>query len=77
MRDELFARIDLQSSRLRPYEGFIFLCGGPTNICSPHPVSIRDAIYRELAQDDAIEKRIRVAEHYKDWSHEEGLINAR
>lgn len=70
MRDELFAKIDLQSSRLKPYEGFIFLCGGPTDIRSLDPVSIRDAIYRELASDDAIAKRIRVAEHYKDWSHE-------
>lgn len=70
MRDELFSRIDLQSSRLKPYAGFIFLCGGPTDIESALPVSIRDAIYRELARYDALEKRIRVAEHYKDWAHE-------
>ena len=70
MRDELFAKIDLRASRLKPYEGFIFLCGGPTDVRSPHPVSIRDAIYRELAKDSAVERRIRVAEHYKDWSHE-------
>ncbi len=70
MRDELFAKIDLQASRLKPYEGFIFLCGGETNIRSSEPVSIRDAMYRELAKDSAVEKRIRVAEHYKDWSHD-------
>ena len=70
MRDELFAKIDLQASRLKPYEGFIFLCGGQTDIRSHEPVSIRDAMYRELAKDGAVEKRIRVAEHYKDWSHE-------
>lgn len=70
MKDDLFARIDLKSSRLKPYEGFIFLCGGRTDIHSPHPVSIRDAICRQLALDDAVEKRIRIAEHYKDWSHE-------
>jgi hypothetical protein len=34
------------------------------------PVSIRDAMFRELAKDSAVEKRIRVAEHYKDWSHD-------
>jgi hypothetical protein len=68
MREELFAKIDLQASRLKPYEGFIFLCGGETNIRSVEPVSIRDAIYRELAKSEAVEKRIRVAEHYKDWS---------
>lgn len=55
---------------MRPYEGFIFLCGGPTNIRSPHPASIRDAIYRELTKDANIERRIRVAEHYKDWAHD-------
>ena len=70
IRDELFAKIDLQSSRLKPYEGFIFLCGGPTDIKAPLPASIRDAIYRELAKDGETEKRIRVAEHYKDWSHD-------
>lgn len=70
MRDELFAKIDLRSSRLKPYEGFIFLCGGQTDIRSCEPVSIRDAMYRELAKDNALEKRIRVAEHYKDWSHD-------
>ena len=70
MRDELFAKIDLQASRLKPYEGFIFLCGGQTDIRSHEPVSIRDAMYRELAKDCAVDRRIRVAEHYKDWAHE-------
>ena len=70
MREELFAKIDLQASRLKPYEGFIFLCGGQTDLRSQEPVSIRDAMYRELAKDNAVEKRIRVAEHYKDWSHD-------
>jgi hypothetical protein len=70
MRDELFERIDLKASRLKPYEGFIFLCGGPTDIRSLEPLSIRDAVYRELAKNGAVEKRIRVAEDYKDWSHE-------
>jgi len=70
MRDALFTNIDLQASLLKPYEGFIFLCGGDTDIQSREPVSIRDAIYRELAKNSAIERRIRVAEHYKDWSHD-------
>lgn len=70
MRDALLAKIDLSASRLKPYQGFIFLCGGPTDIKSVHPVSIRDAIHRELAKDRDIEDRIRVAEDYKDWSHD-------
>jgi hypothetical protein len=68
MRNTLLSKINLSNSSLKPYEGFIFLCGGPTDITSIHPVSIRDAIYRELVKDDNIERRIRVAEHYKDWS---------
>jgi hypothetical protein len=70
MKDILFSKIDLPASRLKPYEGFIFLCGGPTDVRSVQPISIRDAIYRELVKHDNIERRIRVAEHYKDWSHE-------
>ena len=62
--------IDLHASKMKPYQGFIFLCGGPTDIRSNDPVSIRDALYRELAKDAEIDKRIRVAEHYKDWSHD-------
>jgi hypothetical protein len=70
MQESLCEKIDLAASKLRPYEGFIFLCGGPTDIKSVRPISIRDAIYRELAKDAGVERRIRVAEHYKDWSHE-------
>ncbi|MFZ5621789.1 MAG: retron St85 family effector protein [Pseudomonadota bacterium] len=70
MQEALCEKVDLGASKVRPYEGFIFLCGGPTDIKSAQPISIRDAIYRELAKDDVIEHRIRVAEHYKDWSHD-------
>lgn len=70
MRDILAKNIDLSTSRLKPYEGFIFLCGGPTNISEVKPISIRDAIHRELGKDRVLEPRIRVAEDYKDWSHE-------
>ncbi len=70
MREALVAKIDLSASRLKPYEGFIFLCGGPTDIREVKPISVRDAIHRELGKDSKIEPRIRVAEDYKDWSHE-------
>lgn len=68
MRNQLSQKIDLSASRIRPYKGFIFLCGGPTDIKSHQPKSIRDAIYRALAKDPDIDQRIRVAEHYKDWA---------
>jgi hypothetical protein len=70
MREVLHLKIDLTTSRLKPYKGFIFLCGGPTDITSHNPVSIRDAIQRELVKDPTIESRIRVAEDYKDWAHD-------
>ena len=55
---------------MKPYLGFIFLCGGPRDIKSHTPISVRDAIQRELVRHDDIEERIRVAEDYKDWAHD-------
>lgn len=70
MRELLLAKLNLATSRIKPYKGFIFLCGGPTDVRSVNPISVRDAIHRELVKDNDIEWRIRVAEHYKDWAHE-------
>lgn len=70
MREVLHLKVDLTSSRLKPYEGFIFLCGGPSDIKSHAPVSIRDAIQRELVKHPDLEARIRIAEDYKDWAHD-------
>ena len=70
MRDLLPQKIDLSASSMKPYQGFIFLCGGPTDVTSHQPISIRDAIYRELAKDPKIDEKIRLAEHYKDWNHD-------
>lgn len=69
MKEILREKLDLSASRLKPYRGFIFLCGGPTDIREAKPISVRDAICRELAKDHAIDGRIRVAEDYKDWAH--------
>lgn len=70
MREVLQTKIDLSASHLKPYQGFIFLCGGPTDIRSIQPISVRDAIHRELVKHGDIDGRIRVAEDYKDWSHD-------
>lgn len=70
MREDLPAKIDLSKSRLKPYHGFIFLCGGPTDVRSPRPISVRDAIQRELVKHRDIDGRIRIAEDYKDWAHD-------
>lgn len=72
--EQLFTRlgseIDLGRSKIKPYEGFIFLCGGPTDIQSPEPVSIRDSICRELAKDAKIYQRISIAENFKSWNQD-------
>lgn len=70
MKEVLLTKVDLSASRLKPYKGFIFLCGGPTDIRSMQPISVRDAIHRELVKHRDIDDRIRVAEDYKDWAHE-------
>lgn len=70
MRDTLCSKVDLANSKMKSYEGFIFLCGGPTDITSHDPVSIRDAIQRELVRHPDLEQRIRIAEDYKDWAHD-------
>lgn len=69
LQTSLLSQIQLAKSRVKPYDGFIFLCGGQADIKSAKPTSIRDAICREFAKSDTIE-RIRIAEHYKDWSHD-------
>ncbi len=70
LRESFAQNIDLHKSRIKPFEGFIFLCGGPTDVRSAEPVSIRDALYRELVKDESLERRIQVAEDFKDWSHD-------
>jgi hypothetical protein len=62
--------ISLDRSKVKPFEGYVFLCGGVINIRDAQPASLRDAIYRSLAGNQDIEKRIRLAEHYKDWSND-------
>lgn len=69
-KEALSAQIRLEQSRVKPYQGIVFLCGGTTDIRSPKPPSIREALCRELAKVEAIARRIRLAEDYKDWAHD-------
>ena len=66
----LGSEIDLERSKIKPYEGFIFLCGGPTDIKSPQPISVRDSICRELAKDAVIFDRVSIAEDFKSWNQD-------
>jgi hypothetical protein len=60
--------IDIDKTRVKPFNGFIFLCGGPADITRPQPISLRDAIQRELAKCDNLCSRVKVAEDYKNWA---------
>lgn len=62
--------INLDESRMKPFRGFIFLCGGKVDALSHQPVSVRDAICRELVKYSEINNRVRLAEDFKDWSHD-------
>lgn len=54
---------------MKPYEGFIFICGGPSGV-DPFPQSLRDGLQRELVKHPLLDQLTRLAEHYKDWSRE-------
>lgn len=66
----LSSKINLGRSKIKPYKGLIFLCGGPTDVKSPLPLSIRDFICRELAKDASIFERISIAEDFKAWNQD-------
>lgn len=69
-RSEFLGRVSLSESSLLPFDGFIFLCGGEVDVREAIPVSVRDALRREIAKHDHLERRVRLAEDYKDWSFE-------
>jgi hypothetical protein len=54
--------------RIKPYNGFIFLCGGQISSTSSPPASLRHAIQTALTQNVKLSERIRIAEDYKDWT---------
>ncbi len=68
-RIEFLSRIDLAKTRVRAFEGFILLCGGPREL-NPVPIrSVRHMIYTELTSGkhgDLVE-RLKLAEDIQDW----------
>lgn len=68
--EALSAQIRLEQSKVKPYQGIVFLCGGVIDVTSTKPTSIRDALCRELAKVDDQWRRIKLAEDYKDWAHD-------
>lgn len=68
-RDTFISRIDLARTRVRAFEGFVFLCGGPrTNDLLPIR-SVRHMLYNELTsgRHGDIATRLRLAEDIQDW----------
>jgi len=62
--------ISLEKSKVRPYEGFILLCGGPVDGTALTPPSVRDIVFSSLEEIEAFDGRVKLAENYKSWSHD-------
>lgn len=68
-RIRFISRIDLSKSRVRAFEGFIFLCGGAQGK-DPMPLqSVRHMIYHELTsgRNGDLSNRLKMAEEIQDW----------
>lgn len=66
----LIAQIDLDASSMKPYEGFIFLCGGEITDINQPVRSVRDGLFREMEAMSDLQPRIKVAESFKDWNYD-------
>src|SRR5580765_7916930 len=68
-RDIFVSRIDIAKTRLKPFDGFLFLCGGATSVEAIPLRSVRHLIDRELTAGryaDLI-PRLKLAEDIQDW----------
>ena len=68
-RIEFLSRIDLAKTRVRAFDGFILLCGGPREV-NPTPIlSVRHMIYNELTsgRHGDLADRLKLAEDIQDW----------
>ena len=73
-RPEIFARFQAKNLEVKPHAGVVFVCGGKTDVKSIHPVSLRDALLREICKDESRLPPVLMAEHFKDWS-EDGVYS--
>lgn len=68
-RPKFIQRIDLTKTRVRAFEGFVFLCGGERGD-DPAPIkSVRHMLYHELTsgRHSDIAQRLKLAEEIQDW----------
>lgn len=68
-RDHFVRRVDLEKTRVRAFEGFVFLCGGPKENNAVPLRSVRHMIYHELTsgRHGDIAARLKLAEEIQDW----------
>lgn len=67
IRDDMVLRLSDSVAWVRPFEGFIFLCGGPVNASTAYPESVRDALLRLVGAGPLV-GRVRLAEDFQDWA---------
>ncbi len=69
-RDEFVSRIELASTRVKAFSGYLFLCGGPQSTTDTAPLrSVRHLLYNELTsgRHTDLAQRLRLAEDIQDW----------
>lgn len=69
-REDFLSRIDVAETRVRPFGGFLFLCGGPQDIEAPTPLqSVRHLLYNELVsgRHTDLAQKLKLAEDVQDW----------
>lgn len=68
-RSAFLARVDLAKTRVRNLGGFVFLCGGQSDLTFEPILSVRHLIYNELTsgKHGDIAGRLKFAEDIQDW----------
>ncbi|CAM9988855.1 unnamed protein product, partial [Chrysoparadoxa australica] len=66
-RNQLIAELARTELLVRPFSGYIFLCGGPIDVRASQPVSIRDALLRRLHENPNISDSVKIAEDFQEW----------
>lgn len=67
-RADFISKVDIKSTRVKSFRGFIFLCGGPHDI-TQGAQSLRSLLVREMTSGryDGLADRIKLAEEIQDW----------
>ncbi|MBD9378324.1 retron St85 family effector protein [Pseudoxanthomonas sp. PXM04] len=68
-RDVFLSRIDISATRVKKFNGFLFLCGGPRGTDEAKLESVRQLLYSELTSGkySDLAKKLKLAEDIQDW----------